>query len=341
MRIAPKHTRLSYAARPASLPVGHRPHTSATPDATVRPVTQVAVSAPPVETSQPTPAPTPPPTEPVVDLPPAAAAPPFRSAPAEKSNNHDATPVVPAAGKHDDKGNGNGNGNGNGQRQWRQGQPRRQARTARAPGRDAGDSGSRSSAGPGGADSSGSGRSCGPAGADAGAARREHARASGVAAPGNVEKKDAREARKDKKGQRQDAQTAQPAAATVPAPALLPSRRSLRPSRRPPHPPLRPPRLQSRLHPQTTRTRRATAATAATDSPGSAATLGRASSGHADVAQLVEHFTRNEGVGSSSLPVGFSGRFFRRSAVHARRRAARNRSRRVARPVRARAELFA
>ena len=28
-------------------------------------------------------------------------------------------------------------------------------------------------------------------------------------------------------------------------------------------------------------------------------------SSSADVAQLVEHFTRNEGVGSSSLPVGF------------------------------------
>ena len=55
-----KHTRLSYAARPASLPVGHRPHRNATPDATVRPVTPVAAAAPPVETTQPTPAPTPP-----------------------------------------------------------------------------------------------------------------------------------------------------------------------------------------------------------------------------------------------------------------------------------------
>ncbi len=33
----------------------------------------------------------------------------------------------------------------------------------------------------------------------------------------------------------------------------------------------------------------------------------RANSDIADVAQLVEHFTRNEGVGSSSLPVGLHG----------------------------------
>ncbi len=36
------------------------------------------------------------------------------------------------------------------------------------------------------------------------------------------------------------------------------------------------------------------------ETQGRGATLGRP----ADVAQLVEHFTRNEGVGSSSLPVG-------------------------------------
>jgi hypothetical protein len=35
-----------------------------------------------------------------------------------------------------------------------------------------------------------------------------------------------------------------------------------------------------------------------------AATLGALHEHRADVAQLVEHFTRNEGVGSSSLPVG-------------------------------------
>ena len=78
---SPKHVHLSYASRPASLPVGHRPHTNATPDATVRPVMPVVPAAPPVEATQPTPAPTPPPAEPVVDLPPAAAAapPPPRS----------------------------------------------------------------------------------------------------------------------------------------------------------------------------------------------------------------------------------------------------------------------
>ena len=101
---SPKHVHLSYASRPASLPVGHRPHTNATPDATVRPVTPVVPAAPPVEATQPTPAPTPPPAEPVVDLPPAAAAAPT---PAEKSNSRDATPVVPATGRHEDKSNGN------------------------------------------------------------------------------------------------------------------------------------------------------------------------------------------------------------------------------------------
>ena len=33
-------------------------------------------------------------------------------------------------------------------------------------------------------------------------------------------------------------------------------------------------------------------------------TEARSTEQNADVAQLVEHFTRNEGVGSSSLPVG-------------------------------------
>ena len=163
-----KHVHLSYASRPASLPVGHRPHTNATPDATVRPVTPVVPAAPPVEATQPTPAPTPPPAEPVVDLPPAAAAAPT---PAANSNSRDATPVVPATGRHEDKSNGND----------AKEQPQRQARTARDADRDAGDARSRSPAGSG---SPGAGNARRPAGAGSGAARGQHARNTCVAAPG-------------------------------------------------------------------------------------------------------------------------------------------------------------
>ena len=195
-----KHVHLSYALRPASLPVGHRPHTNATPDATVRPVTPVVPAAPPVEATQPTPAPTPPPAEPVVDLPPAAAAAPT---PAANSNSRDATPVVPATGRREDKSNGN---DAKGNRSDKHGRRETQTATPATPAAVV----PPVPAAPAPAT---------PADPQVPAPAQPAASTPATPAwqpPGNVEKKEAREARKNRgNGQ----QTPQPAATTVPAPA--------------------------------------------------------------------------------------------------------------------------
>lgn len=196
-KASPKHVHLSYASRPASPPVGHRPHTNATPDATVRPVMPVVPAAPPVEATQPTPAPTPPPAEPVVDLPPAAAAAPTA---AEKSNSRDATPVVPATGRHEDKSNGN---DAKGNRSDKHG--RRETQTA-------------TPATPAAVVPPVPATPATPADPQVPAPAQPASSTPATPAwqpPGNVEKKEARDARKNRgNGQ----QTPQPAAATVPTP---------------------------------------------------------------------------------------------------------------------------
>ena len=242
-------------------------------------MTPVVPAAPPVEATQPTPAPTPPPAEPVVDLPPAAAAAPT---PAEKSNSRDATPVVPATGRHEDKSNGN---DAKGNRSDKHGRRETQTATPATPAAVVPPV------------PAGAGNARRPAGAGSGAARGEHAGDTCVAAPGQ------RREEGSSRGTQEQGQRPADAAA---------GRRNRSGSRSP--------RCAGGSHRHRTRDacrrdacagtgRRlavtaAIAVTAAAGSARSAATLGRASSGHADVAQLVEHFTRNEGVGSSSLPVG-------------------------------------
>ena len=278
---SPKHVHLSYASRPASLPVGHRPHTNATPDATVRPVDAGRAGCSSCRGDA---------ADACADA--SAGRARRRSAP-RRSRGADSRRELEQS-RRDAGGACHRQARGQEQRQRREGQPQRQARTARDADRDAGDARSRSPAGSG---SPGAGNARRPAGAGSGAARGQHARNTCVAAPGQR-----REEGSSRGTQEQGQRPADAAARRHNRSGSRSSRCAGGSHRHRTRDACR--RDACRRHRQTTRMTAAIAVTAAAGSARSAATLGRASSGHADVAQLVEHFTRNEGVGSSSLPVG-------------------------------------